>query len=126
MIVMTQIQTRTLGQFIQTEMDKRKMSARAFARLLGVDSKTINKFLDYGSKDVGYPSVDFLLKLSQATKADICYIMTLIDPNITLTAQVNPVAVEIGRQIEELPAHVRNTIDDLILGASLNSRQDSD
>jgi transcriptional regulator with XRE-family HTH domain len=123
MMLMTQ--TKTLGDFILTEMQKRQMSARAFARFVGVDSKTINKFLDYGSKNVGYPSVDFLLKLSQATKADICYLMALVDPSVETNSRVTPDALALSRQIEDLPPHLREAIDALILGAALNKRQDT-
>ena len=44
------------------------MSERAFARHVGVDSKTINKFVKAGEEDVGYPSMDFLIKLAVRRK----------------------------------------------------------
>jgi hypothetical protein len=108
--------TKTLGEFILSAMQMRQMSARAFARFVGVDSKTIN----------GYPSVEFLLKLSEATKADICYLMTLLGPNISANIQSDPEALALSRQIEEQPPHIRDAIDALILGAALNSRKDSE
>jgi transcriptional regulator with XRE-family HTH domain len=119
-------QTKTLGDFILAEMQKRQMSARAFARFVGVDSKTINKFLDYGTKDVGYPSVEFLLKLSQTTKADVCYLMALVDPSVASNSQVTPDALALSRQIEELPANIRDAIDAIILGTALNKRHESE
>lgn len=95
----------TLGDFINTEIERRHMSAREFARFVGVAPAVINKFRDYGTKDVGYPSVDVLLRLSKATGTDICYLMALVDSDA-----VKPVDIEtrtLAETIRKLPQEVQ-------------------
>lgn len=112
--MMLMSQAKTLRNFLQLEIDKRQMSARAFARFVGVDSKTINKFLNNDLEDVGYPSVDFLLKLSKATAIDIGSLMGLVDPNVPRIANIAPDAIITSQRIEQLPDTYREIIDDII------------
>jgi transcriptional regulator with XRE-family HTH domain len=106
--------SKTFGEFIHTEMKNREMSAREFARFVGVDSKTINKFLDFGSKDVGYPSMDFLKKLSIATHTDPCILLAMIIPEAVDNNPIRPDAMVLSQRIEELPESVRDVIDGII------------
>jgi transcriptional regulator with XRE-family HTH domain len=76
------MKTVTLGEFLLKEINRRDMSIREFARFVNVNHQTINKFLDYGTKDVGNPSVEFLIKLARATNTHIGYIMSLIEPDV--------------------------------------------
>jgi transcriptional regulator with XRE-family HTH domain len=117
------VKSGTLGSFILSEIEKRKMSARAFADMVGVTHKTINKFLNYGTKDVGYPSVDFLLKLARATNTDICYLMTLVDPNAPNFDHISPEDRALSTRIGNLPPHLRDAIDAMIIGAVLNNKE---
>src|SRR5690242_9101632 len=112
--MMLMSQPTTLRSFLQLEIDKRKMSARAFSRFVGVDSKTINKFLNNDLEEVGYPSVDFLLKLSKTTGIDIGSLMGLVDPNVPRIASIAPDAIITSQRIEQLPEQYREIIDDII------------
>ncbi len=108
------IEQKTLGKFILAEMDRRQMSAREFARFVGVTHKTINKFINYGAKDVGYPSMDFIAKLAQTTGTDPCYLLELIIPDVALSNRISPDAAILGQRIEKLPENVREAIDGII------------
>lgn len=70
------------SDFLIEQMEKRDMTAREFARLVGISHFVINKFLEYGRKEVGYPSVEFLLRLAKATQTDIGIIMRTLDPSL--------------------------------------------
>jgi transcriptional regulator with XRE-family HTH domain len=104
----------TLGEFILAEMDKRRMSAREFALFVGVTHSTINKFVHFGSKDVGYPSIEFLGKLAQATHSDLCAVMALVFPEVTEATQLKPSTIILAQRIEQLPDAVREIIDGII------------
>lgn len=114
-------QEKTFGDFILMEMRKRDMSARAFARFVGVDSKTINKFLDYGTKDVGQPSVEFLSKLALATHTDPCVLLAMVIPEAFINSKIAPGDMALSQRIAKLPPHLRDAIDVMLMGAVLKS-----
>ncbi len=107
-------QARTFKEFIEAEITRRDLSARAFARLVGVDSKTINKFRKQDIASAGYPSVDFLIKLARATNTDISYLMMLVAPEVAQSSAVRPDAMILSQRIEQLPDVYRELIDDII------------
>lgn len=74
----------SLGDFLRDEMNRRGMSANKFAEFIGVSHTSINKFLEYGEQDIGYPSVEFVVKLARATNTDAGYVMSLIEPDVTM------------------------------------------
>jgi transcriptional regulator with XRE-family HTH domain len=98
----------TLGEFILKEMRERDMSAREFSRFVGVSHQTVSKFLDYGEKDVGYPSVDFLLKLARATETEIGSIMRMVEPDLD---EVDPQVMVIAEEIARLTPQERNLVE---------------
>lgn len=103
--------TYLLGDFLLEQIQRRDMSAREFARFIGVNHQTINKFLDYGKKDVGYPSVDFIIRLAKATKTDAGTLMNLIEPTLsTFDAKTRLIA----EQLAELSEHERKMVDAFI------------
>lgn len=108
----------TLGDFILTEMEKRDMSARQFAQFIGVSHGTINRFVDFGSKDVGYPSIDFIEKLAVATQTPISMIMELILPHLANQDIDSPdsEALLIAQQLQRLSEAERKTIYAMIRG----------
>lgn len=116
--------TMTLGQFILAEMERRQMSAREFARLVGVTHKTINKFVNGNPK--GYPSMDFLAKLAKATHADPCYLLGLIIPDIVQEGSIKPDDLLLSQRIGQLPPDKRDAIDAIILGFALKDRQNTE
>lgn len=111
----------TLGDFIFEEMNLRNMSAREFADLLKVPHGTINKYLNhgkaetYGGKPVGTPSVDFIQKLSEATKVDVCTIMELITGD---AVHIGARARLLAERIARLPAEDQEIIDRYLLGTA--------
>lgn len=100
-----------LGDFLIEEIAARGISAREFARLMGVSHVSVSKFLDYGKKDVGYPSVDFILKLAKATGKDIREIMLLIDPTVPAeSVELDEETREIAEEILTLPRKERRLV----------------
>jgi transcriptional regulator with XRE-family HTH domain len=97
----------TLRDFLLSEMSQRDMSAREFARFIGVSHGTINRFLDYGEKDVGYPSVDFLLKLARATGTDVGALMRMLDPELD---ELDPEVLVIAQEIANLSPRDRRLV----------------
>lgn len=111
----------TLGDFIFEEMNLRNMSAREFAAFLDVPPATINKYLNhgkaetYGGKAVGTPSVEFIQKLSNATKVDICTIMELVTGN---AVEMDVRARLLAERIARLPVEDQEIIDRYLLGTA--------
>lgn len=104
-----------LGDFLLSEMHQRRMSARAFADFVGVTHSTINKFLAFGERDVGYPSIDFLAKVATATKTDIRYLIALVVPEAVLPdAEISLDAIRLSKKIEQLPEEHRKMIDAIL------------
>jgi transcriptional regulator with XRE-family HTH domain len=112
-----------LGDFLREEMRKRKMSNHAFADFIGVSHTTINKLVDFGYEDVGYPSLDFLIKLAQATQVDIRYLVTLVVPQSVLINGLDstPRQLYLSKQIEKLEAPYQQIIE-LIIQTELGSK----
>lgn len=108
--------TLSLGDFILAEMTKRDMSARQFAAFLGVSHATINKFLDFGAKDVGYPSIDFIEKLALATDTRLSTIMGLILPHLAERDGDDPDLDLLARQFQGLTPTQRKTVFAMVRG----------
>lgn len=109
----------TLGDFILEEMKLRDMSAREFAELMSVPHATINKYLNhgktetYGGKPIGNPSIEFIQKLSETTKIDICTIMDLITGN---ASDRDNRARLLAERIARLSVEDQEIIDRYLLG----------
>jgi hypothetical protein len=105
----------TISDFLKAEMSKRDMSVLRFSHFVGVSHTSIHKFLEYGQKDVGYPSVDFVIKLAKATNTDVGMIMALIDPTVPLdppeTGELSLQTRILAGQIEELSEHDRKMVE---------------
>lgn len=98
------------------------MSAREFAQFVGVSHKTINKFLNHGTKDVGQPSVDFLIKLSKATNTDLCAIMALVAPDAVDSVDDVEARMILSR-IRRLGSDEQRIIEAFIVNTALGKRQ---
>jgi transcriptional regulator with XRE-family HTH domain len=103
--------SQTFGEFILAEMRERDMSAREFARFIGISPTVINKFLNYGEKEVGYPSVDFLLKLAKATETDVGALMRMLDPELD---ELDPQVMVIAQEIANLSPHDRRLVEGFV------------
>lgn len=106
----------SFGDFILAEMNKREMSARQFASFIGVSHGTVNRFLDFGKKDVGYPSIDFIEKLAIATDTKLSTIMGLILPQLADRDKDDPDLELLASQLRELTPTERKIVFAAIRG----------
>jgi transcriptional regulator with XRE-family HTH domain len=111
-------------KFIVNEMDKRKMSARAFAEHIGVSSNTINAYVN--GKEIT-PTLDFLQKLAQKTDTSLVTIIKLAFPGETDDIDIDPEVYLLAKELSELPESVRDIIKTIMRSQTLlsNSHQTS-
>ncbi len=110
----------TLKLFIEREMTERGMSAREFAKFVGVASSTISRIT--ANKGASEPSITFLSKLADATKVDICTLVYLVAPGGR--REPTPTARDLANRISKLPKDRQNLIDAVLMGITLqNSNQ---
>jgi transcriptional regulator with XRE-family HTH domain len=113
-----------LADFLHEEMQKRNMSNHAFAEFIGVSHTTINRLVDVEHKDNNYPSIEFLIKLSRATKVNIRDLITLVAPEDTYTDTVEPPRfMPLSERLERLPERYRQVIE-MIADLGLNETED--
>ncbi len=103
----------TLGDFIDQEIRKRQMSVREFAEFVGVTHPTILKFREHGKKDVGSPSIEFLM-LAQRTDSSLVALLAMAFPDSVPLLKVDPATLILSQRIQKLPTHIRQAIDDLL------------
>ncbi len=103
-----------LGDFIDQEIHKRKMSVREFADFVGVTHPTIIKFREHGKKDVGNPSIEFLIKLAQTTNTSLIALLAIAFPDAAPLLDIDTDTLILSQRIEKLPDHIRQAIDDLL------------
>lgn len=72
----------TLRDFVLAEIDRRHMSVREFARLVGVANVSIAAVINPGNRAVKSPSIDFILKLAKATNTNALILLVLAYPEI--------------------------------------------
>lgn len=114
-----------LRDFVQAEMNNRHMSAREFARFVGVTHGTINNVLSFS--DEHEPSLKFLIKLAQATNVDVCALIHLIYPDTERT--VSGYSSLLANRIAELPPQTIEFIERMImvsLAEELDKRRETD
>jgi transcriptional regulator with XRE-family HTH domain len=104
----------TLGDFLDQELHKRQMSVREFAEYVGVTHPTIIKFREHGKKDVGNPSIDFLVKLAQKTDTNLVALLAMSFPEAAPLLDIDPATLILSQRIQRLPDHIRQAIDDLL------------
>jgi transcriptional regulator with XRE-family HTH domain len=104
----------SLGDFLDQEIHKRKMSVREFADLVGVTHPTIIKFREHGKKDVGNPSIEFLIKLAQATNTSLIALLAMSFPDAVPLLDVDADTLILSQRIQKLPDHIRQAINDLL------------
>lgn len=111
----------TLRGFIETELIKRSMSAREFAKFVGVSSSTISRAMAFDNKTE--PSLSFLNKLASATSTDICTLVYLVYPDSrpTRSAEMQRLADDIGK----LPPDMQQLVDSLIVGMVVKQSNDN-
>jgi transcriptional regulator with XRE-family HTH domain len=115
---------QSLREFILEDMKKREMSERQYADFVGVANSTINRATmeTKGSKKPPPPSIDFLAKLAQATRVDICILVAFVYPNLTNTSAQNSI---IGALASQLPADKQDAILAMLRGWGVEMTQHS-
>lgn len=113
--------TIKLRQFIEREMQERSMSAREFARFVGVSSSTISRTMASDNKNE--PTLYFLDKLASATHVELCYLVELLYPQPR--RGVDPDVARLAESISKLPVEAQEMVDSIILGLSLKSHKEN-
>lgn len=119
----------TLGEFIQGEMRRRKLSITKFAEDVGVTHPIIAKFRwhglkeEYSHKPIGEPSLDFLAKLAKATHVDLCTLVALIHPDAT---KADPRAGLLAARIAQLPPDKLEVFDTFLKGLAFDHFESGD
>ncbi len=109
----------SLREFILDEMQKRRMSGREFAEFVGVANSTIVRATDY-QKTPPTPSLEFLEKLSKATRVDICTLVAFVYPDLT---NIKAQASVIGILASQLSADRQDAILAMLRGWGIDTRQ---
>lgn len=103
----------TLREFILYQMELRSIeSASAFAELVDVSKNTILRALE--EPRTHEPSIEFMIKLSRATKVDLRTIVQICYPDEVQEAQINPSSLVTAQEIEELPEEGRFSVKAVI------------
>lgn len=106
-----------LKEFILEYLSEHDMSRRTLAEKMGVQHRTLNKYLNENKS----PTLYFTLQLSRATGYDILTLIALAEPDSVHNASAD--AMLIAQRIDKLPELQRRIIIDLIR-ASLKSSED--
>lgn len=115
----TKFDLEAFKYFIESEVDKRKMSYRQFAEFVGVSQPTITRAV--GKKPKAIPSMEFLTKLATSLNYDLCDIVAIVAPNNTRRdAKINLIA----HQMRNASPEQLRAIDSLLAGWGITSRQD--
>lgn len=102
-----------LRNFIQREIDTRDMSMNQFASFIDVANSTMSRVMNERTENE--PSLEFLSKLAEATSVDICTIVGLLYPSLTMRDAAAWLLVE---QIRRLPEDDRRIIDNYLAGVA--------
>ncbi len=104
-----------LQEFVSNEMKRRGMSMREFADFVGVSHVTISRVLD-PSRAEYQGDIEFLVKLSKATKVSITSIVALAYP--ALATETKDISAQVlAEQIQQLPDAMREAVLAIIRGA---------
>lgn len=104
----------TLRHFILNEMHARDMSARQFAEFIGVSNATISRAID--PRQAPTPSLEFLLKLSDATNVNFAHLAALAYPEVAQKMKPSASSQILAQLIEDLPENLREAVVALIRG----------
>ena len=105
---------QTLADFINAEMDKRKMSQREFAKLIGVNQSTLSRTI---GPDKATPSLELLIKLANNTGASLVGLMKIAFPDAPIElpdVQSQLIADRIMRLGDSERAIVENLVISLV------------
>jgi transcriptional regulator with XRE-family HTH domain len=99
----------TLAEFLNQDMESRKIETeREYARFIGCAPSTVGEYLK--GKE---PTLDFLRKLSEATKVSLRDLLIIAYPEITMPDDIDPQWKLLYARFKTLP----ETVQDFILRA---------
>lgn len=96
-----------LGDFIVAEMQKRDLSLRKFAELVGVNHSTLSKHIN---GEIEKPGLDFLVSLSVATQTNLQTLVAYSYPEIADRMNVNPDMLLLAQRLDRLPEDLKEFI----------------
>lgn len=121
---------KKLASFLETQINMRQMSVRAFALFIDVPHAVVLKFLNKKGGETGYPSIEFIRKLAAGTSTDPCTILAMVIPDsfsperinsaeLLQTAEMlqdlNPedlsTVILLAKRLQKLPPEARVAID---------------
>lgn len=108
----------SLREFIESEINRRGISMREFAELVGTTHGTISRLVDPRNQNTAV-SVELILKLARSTGTNAFTLLTLVYPELVQDAEFYARAridvALLAERIERLPPAVRDIVDGLIL-----------
>lgn len=111
-------ETKSFPQFVQHEMERRGMSIREFAEMVGVSHPVISKLLDERFDESRLPSVGLIAKLAKATHTNAVTLLVMAYPDLeedlTVLLGANSGVLLRSQRIEQLPDNLREAIDTII------------
>lgn len=111
------IDTAAFAEWLLGEIQSRHMSIREFGRYAGIPAATLTKLLATDEKGEGrVPSVGTLIKLSRATKTDLCTLVALLSPE---DARISPDVTALATRIARLSPEGRAVVEDWLMGRFL-------
>ncbi len=96
--------------FLKAEMKQRNMVPRAFAAFIGVSHTTIVRFTADPMREENIPTLEFLLKLSQATNTSLNALLVLCFPEVARPLEIDPELALISESIAALPSESRQMV----------------
>lgn len=105
----------TLGDFIEEERRKRKLSLREFAKLIGVSHSALAKHIN---KTDTRPSLDLLEKLSDKTGASLHVLIMLASPALAKQSTLSARALLFAEEFDKLGEELQN----FLLSAALTQK----
>lgn len=97
----------TLAEFLEIEMNQRKMSVREFARFVGVSHSVISK---HHNKEDITPSIDFLLKLSEKTETNLQAVLAMAFPDVMKKTALSPRATILAQRFDNLSEPIQDML----------------
>lgn len=111
----------TFADFVLSEMKRRDMGVREFARFVGVSHSTISKHLS--NPDLT-PTVDVLLKLSRATHIPFEALLAASFKEVANQAKVDAKTQVMIGMIMDLPEDLRDVLNGIVQSMKRRGNKD--
>lgn len=106
----------TFQDFLEDEMNRRKVSQNQFAELIGIASSTITRLMN--RRNPSLPSIDLIVKLSDLTGVDAGTLLGLAFPALAERMKLSADTRLMAQRIEQAPENVQSLIKTLIRGSN--------